>query len=70
LNNLKSIMNGRTSVIISHRVSSVKHADQIIVLENGSIVEQGNHASLLGKNGVYTELYEKQLLEEEENRMA
>lgn len=70
LNNLKSIMNGRTSVIISHRVSSVKHADQIIVLENGSIVEQGNHSSLLGKNGVYTELYEKQLLEEEENRMA
>ncbi|MBL0257776.1 MAG: ABC transporter ATP-binding protein [Bacteroidetes bacterium] len=66
LNNLKGIMFGRTSIIISHRVSSVKHADQIIVLDNGRIVEQGNHHSLMDKKGMYSELYEKQLLEEEE----
>lgn len=65
LNNLKHIMNGRSSVIISHRVSSVKHADQIIVLDNGRIAERGTHASLLEKRGAYFELYEKQLLEEE-----
>ncbi|HRH67147.1 MAG TPA: ABC transporter ATP-binding protein, partial [Bacteroidia bacterium] len=68
LNNLKGIMQGRTSVIISHRVSSVKHADQIIVLDNGRIIEHGNHQSLMEKRGMYTELYEKQLLEEEESR--
>ncbi len=65
LNNLKEIMKGRTSIIISHRVSSVKNADQIIVLDHGKIVERGNHHSLLEKRGVYFELYEKQLLEEE-----
>ena len=66
LNNLKQIMEGRTSVIISHRVSSVKHAGQIIVLDNGQIVERGDHFSLLEKKGIYSELFEKQLLEEEE----
>jgi ATP-binding cassette subfamily B multidrug efflux pump len=65
LNNLKEIMNDRTSIIISHRVSSVKNADQIIVLDDGKIVERGNHYSLLEKRGMYFELYEKQLLEEE-----
>lgn len=65
LNNLKEIMRNRTSVIISHRVSSVKHADNIIVLDNGKIVELGNHYSLIEKKGIYFELYEKQLLEEE-----
>jgi len=65
LNNLKKHIAGRTSVIISHRVSSVKHADKIIVLDNGRIVESGTNDSLIEKKGVYFELYEKQLLEEE-----
>jgi ATP-binding cassette subfamily B multidrug efflux pump len=62
---LKSVMKDRTTVIISHRVSSVKHADQIIVLESGKIIEQGNHFTLLEKKGEYFELYEKQMLEEQ-----
>jgi ATP-binding cassette subfamily B protein len=66
LTNLKSIMKGRSSVIISHRVSSVKHCDQIIVLDDGKIVERGNHAELLSQKGVYSDLYEQQLLEEQE----
>jgi ATP-binding cassette subfamily B protein len=57
-------MKGKTSVIISHRVSSIKHADKIIVLERGKIVEQGNHESLISKQGLYAELHRKQLLEE------
>jgi len=66
LNNLKEIMHNRTTVIISHRVSSVKNADHIIFLENGTIVEEGTHFELLIKKGYYFNLYEKQLLEEEE----
>jgi len=65
LQNLKEVMANRTSIIISHRVSTVKNADQIIVLDNGQIVEQGNHQSLTDLKGIYNELYEKQLLEEE-----
>ncbi len=65
LNNLKNIMEGRTSIIISHRVSSAKLADHIIVLDEGHIVEQGNHDSLIDKSGVYKELYEKQLKSDE-----
>ena len=61
LNNLKTIMEGRTSIIISHRVSSAKLADFIIVLDDGKIVEQGSHESLLSVKGMYRELYEKQL---------
>jgi len=60
LNALKKIMKDRTSVIISHRVSSAKLADQIIVLDDGKIVEKGNHKSLMAERGVYAELYEKQ----------
>jgi ATP-binding cassette, subfamily B, multidrug efflux pump len=66
LNNLKTIMQNRTTVIISHRVSSVKLANKIIVLDDGVIVEQGSHEELLEKNGMYKELYEKQLQTEEE----
>ncbi|HLU89327.1 MAG TPA: ABC transporter ATP-binding protein [Cyclobacteriaceae bacterium] len=60
LNALKEIMVDRTSIIISHRVSSAKLADKIIVLDDGSIVEQGTHDQLLERKGVYSELYEKQ----------
>ncbi|MCH7409604.1 ABC transporter ATP-binding protein/permease [Belliella sp. DSM 111904] len=60
LNALSKIMVGRTSIIISHRVSSAKLADKIIVLNEGQVVEQGTHEDLLSKKGVYAELYEKQ----------
>lgn len=65
LTNLKELMKNRSSIFISHRVSTVKHADQIIVLDHGKIIEQGDHQSLINAKGVYAELYEKQLLEEE-----
>ena len=65
LSNLKQIMKNKTSIIISHRVSSVKNADHIIVLENGEIVEQGRHDELMEKQAIYFDLYKMQLLEEE-----
>lgn len=65
LNSLSRIMKGRTTVIISHRVSSAKLADKILVLDDGRIVEQGTHESLLRENGTYRELYERQLQAEE-----
>ncbi|MBA3705877.1 MAG: ABC transporter ATP-binding protein, partial [Bacteroidetes bacterium] len=65
LTNLKQVMKNKTSLIISHRVSSVKNADNIIVLDHGEIVEQGKHRELLEKQGTYYELYKMQLLEEE-----
>jgi ATP-binding cassette subfamily B protein len=58
-------MRGRTSLIVSHRVSTVKDADLIVVLEDGRIAERGTHDSLIAIGGLYAELYEKQLLEEE-----
>lgn len=65
LGNLRRIMEGRTSIIISHRVSTVKDAEHIIVLDEGRIIEDGNHEELISKKGVYSELYQKQLLEEQ-----
>ncbi len=65
LNNMSRIMKDRTSIIISHRVSSAKLADFIVVLDEGRIVEQGTHEVLIDKNGVYKELYDKQLQGEE-----
>ena len=65
LGHLAGIMRGRTSILISHRVSTVRSADCIVVLDHGEIVEQGTHAELLERGGYYSELYEKQLLEEE-----
>ena len=66
LNNLARIMKNRTSIIISHRVSSAKLADKIIVLDGGKIVQQGTHETLIQVAGVYKEFYEKQLQVEEE----
>ncbi|HKA23062.1 MAG TPA: ABC transporter ATP-binding protein [Blastocatellia bacterium] len=65
LGHLRRIMRGRTSLIVSHRVSTVKDADLIVVLEDGRIAERGTHDSLIAMCGLYAELYEKQLLEEE-----
>lgn len=65
LNSLKRIMVGRTTIIISHRVSSAKLANKIIVLVDGNVVEEGTHESLLEKNGMYRDLYEKQNQTEE-----
>ena len=67
LNNLGSIMLDKTSIIIAHRISTIKNADKILVMDNGEIVEQGTHDQLMQQKKVYFELYEKQLLEEEEN---
>ena len=65
LNHLREIMEGRTTIFISHRVSTVRNADRIAVLHAGRIVESGTHDELVAKEGYYTELYNKQLLEEE-----
>jgi ATP-binding cassette subfamily B multidrug efflux pump len=65
LNHLREIMHGRTTIFISHRVSTVRNADRIAVLHQGRIVELGNHDELIALNGYYTDLYNKQLLEEE-----
>jgi ATP-binding cassette, subfamily B, multidrug efflux pump len=62
---LKRIMQGRTTIFISHRISTCRNADQIAVLVAGRIVERGTHDELLARNGYYTSLYEKQRLEEE-----
>src|SRR5580700_4357192 len=65
LNHLREIMQGRTTIFISHRVSTVRNADRIAVLHAGRIVELGTHDELVAKDGYYTDLYNKQLLEEE-----
>ena len=67
LNNLSTVMDGKTSILIAHRISTIKNADKIIVLDGGEIVEQGTHNSLMDNRGSYFELYEKQLLEEQES---
>ncbi len=65
LNNIEKISKKKTTIIVSHRVSSAKNATNIIVLEDGKIIQQGNHNKLISTQGYYKELYEKQLLEKE-----
>ena len=65
LSRLSRVMRQRTSIIVSHRISTVRHADQILVLHEGRIVERGTHDVLIGRGGLYAELHKKQLLEEE-----
>ena len=65
LSRLRAVMRQRTSLIVSHRISTVRDADQIFVLDRGRIVERGAHADLVRQGGLYAELHRKQLLEEE-----
>ena len=63
LNNIKKQSQNNTCIIISHRISSIKHANQIILLNEGKIIEKGNHKTLLKNNGEYTKIFKKQLIE-------
>ena len=65
LSRLRGVMRERTSIIVSHRISTVRDADRIFVLDRGRIVEQGTHDQLIGRDGLYADLHRKQLLEEE-----
>ncbi len=62
---LTAVMRGRTTILISHRVSTVRHASRIFVIEGGAVAEQGTHEELVASGGYYADLYQKQLLEEE-----
>jgi len=64
LDNLNKIMRDKTSIIISHRISAVKEASQIIVLDEGKIVQNGTHEELKNQQGIYKEIYEKQQIEQ------
>jgi ATP-binding cassette subfamily B protein len=65
LQNLREFRKGRTCILVAHRISTIQDADWIYVLEHGTIVEQGTHVSLLVRHGIYYQLYQKQLIEEE-----
>ena len=65
LSELRDVIKRRTTILISHRVSTVKDADAIYVLDEGCLVEQGDHNHLVQQGGIYAEMYRKQLLEQE-----
>ena len=65
MNNLFEICKDKTTIIVSHRVSSAKNADKIIILEDGKIIQQGSHNQLINQEGYYASLYLKQLSEKE-----
>ncbi|MFA5522947.1 MAG: ABC transporter ATP-binding protein [Tissierellales bacterium] len=64
IEHFKSILNGKTGIIIAHRISAIKHADEIIVMDHGEILERGNHEELLSKKGLYYDIYDEQFKEE------
>jgi ATP-binding cassette subfamily B multidrug efflux pump len=70
LEGLKQVMKNRTAIIIAHRISTIKDADEIVVLDDGKIVERGTHVELLALKGLYNSIYEKQLLEEKLQKEA